>query len=109
MIITTAMIMVDIIIVGRSSSWRHVKSAALRVHARRVADGLGRINAGILGGDNARLIPTTNGSLRPRRDNRFVWEFCGSARINLGKEEIRCSGWKLFDGIQRVRVPPGKG
>jgi hypothetical protein len=39
----------------------------------------------------------------------FLRDSCGSARINLGKEEVRCSGWKLFDGIQRVRLPPGKG
>jgi outer membrane protein len=32
-----------------------------------------------------------------------------SARISLGKEEVRCNGRKLFDGVQWVRLPPGKG
>jgi len=32
-----------------------------------------------------------------------------SARINLGKEDVRCNGQKLFGGIQWVRLPPGKG
>ena len=31
-----------------------------------------------------------------------------SARISLGKEEVRCNGRKLFDGVQWVRLPPGK-
>lgn len=25
-----------------------------------------------------------------------VRDFCGSARVSLGKEEVRCRGWKLF-------------
>jgi hypothetical protein len=36
-------------------------------------------------------------------------DVCGRARINLGKEEVLCRGWKLFDGIQWVQLPPGKG
>ena len=35
--------------------------------------------------------------------------FQHSARLSLGEEEVRCRGRKLFDGIQRVRLPPGKG
>ena len=33
-----------------------------------------------------------------------VREICGSARTSLGKEEVRCSGRKPFDGVQRVRL-----
>jgi hypothetical protein len=40
---------------------------------------------------------------------RFMAVILGSARINLGKEEVRCNEQKLFDGVQWVRLPPGKG
>jgi hypothetical protein len=33
----------------------------------------------------------------------------GSARLSLGEEEVRCIRPKPFIGIQRVRLPPGKG
>lgn len=39
----------------------------------------------------------------------FLGVFTRSARISLGKEEVRCNGRKLFDGVQWVRLPPGKG
>jgi hypothetical protein len=31
-----------------------------------------------------------------------MWDFCGRARVSLGEEEVRCRGWKPFDGIQWV-------
>src|SRR5450755_4786683 len=32
-----------------------------------------------------------------------------SARVNLGKEEVRCNERILFDGVQWVRLPSGTG
>src|SRR6266404_4903154 len=60
-------------------------------------------------GGSSPSAPTKPFHHLPRTHLKFARELCGSARISLGKEEVRCSGRKLFDGIQRVRLPPGKG
>src|ERR1017187_4291056 len=39
-----------------------------------------------------------------------LWQvFTRRARISLGKEEVRCNEQKLFDGVQWVQLPSGKG
>jgi hypothetical protein len=54
-------------------------------------------------------ITQAGGWKSTRMPLQYAEKINASARINLGKEEVRCNGQKLFDGIQWVRLPSGKG
>jgi hypothetical protein len=58
--------------------------------------------------NNARRIPTTNGSLRPSRKNRFVWEFCGNKPcFSLLSRDPRSQS--SASGISMRRISPKGG